>query len=151
MPLIIAYNICPLIPAGFSHSDRIGRRAGSRQTDYADAHYWRERLGPVLERVTEEFWKLPKGMVTCFFPHDPSVPTAPYPVATIIVDLLFSKPDRTLERRNAYAKALSDACCDFLNEMRHTTNAQVEVAIRSFNPETEGFYVTPPEQSDTTK
>jgi hypothetical protein len=128
MPLIIGYNISPLEPH-IAHSP--------------DQNAWRDALYPLLETVTCEFWDIKAHEVSCFFPHDPSVPTNPYPVATLVVDLLFNKPERTLERRNAYAKALAETCRDYLNKLRGTTDAKVEVAIKPFDPEKNGFYMTP--------
>jgi len=103
---------------------------------------WRENLGKIVGKITCDFWHLNDYAVTCFFPHDPSVPTDPYPVATIIVDLLFDKPDRTPERRHEFAKLLAEAVRDYLNKLRETTDAKVEVVVKPFNAEKNGFYVT---------
>jgi len=129
MPLIIGYNISPLFD-----NDPHGTTGH---------HYWRDDLAKVVKNVTRDFWQLGDGEVTCFFPHDPTVPTDHYPVATIVVDLLFDKPDRTPERRKEFAKLLAEAVRDRLNKQRGTTDAKVEVAVKPFNAEKNGFYMTP--------
>lgn len=121
MPLIVGYNISP--------------GAGS---------VWWSSLANVIEDVTAKFWELHPSAVSCSFPHDPSVPTDPYPIATLIVELLFDKPNRTDERRREYAKVLGRAVVDFLNERRGTIDAEVEVAVKRFNPDHDGFWRTPP-------
>lgn len=152
MPLIIGYNISPLIPVDLRYVRT------EKPTDEDLAYFkrmhkegpivpppftWRTSLGKILERITREYWSLTDNDVTCFFPHDPTVPTAPYPVATLIVDLLFDKPDRTPERRREYAEKLAMACREFLNLYRGTTDAKVEVAVKPYNAEKNGFFVTP--------
>lgn len=121
MPLIIGYNISPDAGEG-----------------------WRDQLSRVVEYVTAEFWNMPPSTVSCFFPYDPSVPIDPRPIATLIVEILFDKSERTYERRNEYAKVLGRAMVDFLNERRGTTDAEVEVAVKRFNPDHDGFWRTPP-------
>jgi hypothetical protein len=152
MPLIVGYNISPLIPVDIRYVRT------DKPTDEDQAYFkrvkkegpvvpgpfsWRNELTEILEKTTAEFWDIPVEDVSCFFPHDPSVPTNPYPIATLIVELLFDKPARTLEKRRAYAKALAEACQDFLDRLRGTTDARVEVAVKRFDPEKDGCYVTP--------
>ncbi|MEK7532520.1 MAG: hypothetical protein AAB579_02875 [Patescibacteria group bacterium] len=96
--------------------------------------------------MTAEFWGLDKSAVSSFFPHDPSVPTNS--IATIMVELLFDTPERTNERRREYAEKLGLAVEGFLNHRRHTTDARVEVAVKRFNPERDGFYMTGREPSE---
>ncbi len=150
MPLIIGYNISPLIPVDI-------RYVRTDKTTDEDLEYfkrvkkhgpvvpppfgWREQLSEILEKLTCEYWDLSPGDVSCFFPHDPSVPTHPYPISTLIVDLLFEKPERTPERRQEYAQKLALACRNFLNRHRGTEDAKVEVAIKPFNPEKHGLYM----------
>ncbi len=104
---------------------------------------WRNALEMVIIQVTARFWKLSPDGITCSFPHDPSVPTDPYPLATVIVELLFDMPERTHAKRATYAKKLATAIKKELNRLRRTTDAKVEVAVKRFDPKKDGFFVTP--------
>jgi hypothetical protein len=86
-------------------------------------------------------WGLGGDDVSCFFPHDPSVPTDPYPIATLIVELLFEHPERTKEQRDEFAVGLADTFRSVLAEIRGVDPEQVavEVAVKRFDPSTDGF------------
>lgn len=121
MPLVIGYNVFP------------------------NEHWpelWRTKLSRMIEDITANFWNIKSDDVSCFFPHDPSVPVSPLPIATFIVELLFERPERTLQERSRYAKVLADAIKTALAEMGDT-NRKVEVAVKRFNPDKDGFFMTP--------
>ena len=161
MPLIVCWNISPLqrpqtpvedtsaLLGQGSLDDEPPLESDNNRNETMDKPKantmpddWCDQLASVLEKVTAEFWGIPLDHVSCSFPQDPSVPTNPYPIATLIIELLFEKPERTHEKRRDYAKALAEACKQELNRLRGTTDAKVEVAVKRFNPEKDGFYVT---------
>lgn len=125
MPLIVAYNISPLMPdMSYGHD--------------GPTFHWRDSLSEILEGVTCEFWGLKTEEASCFFPHDPSVPCpprGPYPIATLVVSLLYRLPDRTPKRVKRFRLALGKACCEYLNNLRGTTNAKVEVKVELCDPD----------------
>ncbi len=125
MPLITGTSISPLVPdMSCGH--------------YSPQYFWRDDLRKILGKVTCDFWQLNEGDVTFCFPHDPSTPSppsAPSPVATLVVSFLYSLPDRTPKRVKRFRLALGKACCEYLNNLRGTTNAKVEVLTELCDPE----------------
>lgn len=89
---------------------------------------WREKLRDILERISQKYPILAKEETLCFFGHDPSVPTAPYPIAVLIVRV----PTNVNAGRHIhhdYAVDLGQALERRLNQMRDTDEAQVRVEI----------------------
>ncbi len=93
---------------------------------------WRRRLGEILEKIIHgsEPWK--DQEVTCWFGHDPSVPTDPYPTALFVVRL--PRPAKTdpfsmLNISAKLAKKFCGVCGAYLNTMRGTDDARVQIDI----------------------
>ena len=102
---------------------------------------WRAGLGGAIEQFTAKFWGVPHEEVTCFFPHDPSVPEQPWPVATFTVDFL--EPQRTSGgRRGQFAHELGAKIEAFLNKHRKNKTARVQIMVRIAQPDME-VYLTP--------
>ena len=73
------------------------------------------------------------------FPQDPTISQAlsnEVPVV-IIVELLFDKPERTTEVRQYLARAIAEA---FRAAVTWRKVCGVEVAVKRFNPEQDGFF-----------
>ena len=105
--------------------------------------HWRAGLGGVIEQFTAQFWWIPLESVTCFFPHDPSVPEKPWPIAMFVVDLFFHVFEKDLGRQKEFATKLGERIETFLNKTRKTTGARVLVSVRSHELETSSLYTTP--------
>lgn len=110
------------------------------------ASHWRDDLRQALEGASTAFLE-EKGVsreVTCSFPHDPSVPTDPFPRATLIVENfpeLFDS-ENTSGFRNVFARVLGQVFERFLNKHRDSTDATVEVIVRCLTPVRTGYYRT---------
>lgn len=74
-----------------------------------------------------------QAQVSVFFPRELDVP--PGAGTTIIVELLFDKPERTPQVRQRLARNLGRAFKSAVERGR-----RVKVAVKRFNPEKDGFY-----------
>jgi hypothetical protein len=94
---------------------------------------WRNQLGEILEKLAHAQSYLKDQEVTCWFGHDPSVPTDPYPTALFIVKLPRGLLPRQIidcqDFQRGYATILGKAMKEFLDKMRGSDNAKVQVYI----------------------
>lgn len=75
--------------------------------------------------------------VTVRFPDLADEPEPEHAIM-VVVELLFDKPERTLEVRQKLAAALGTAVCgSFIGKGR-----KVEVAVKRFNPDRDAFFST---------
>lgn len=144
MPLIACYNISPLIPVDLRYvrTDKptdedlvYFKRMKAEGPVVPPPFTWREQIEKIIVSVTCEHFGIKPDAVSCCFPHDPSTPANPYPIATIDVSLLYRKPERTPEVVKQYREKLGRVCRDFLNKLRNTTDAKVEVATHLCDPD----------------
>jgi hypothetical protein len=141
MPHIVAENISPWSRDNcpFIQTNEDGTvETKSRYKKYL----WRNPLGELLEKVTAQFWGMEPDEVTCFFPHDPSVPTDPYPPATIRVMMDLQKIKCSHANQTKFAQTLGEAVESFLNCLRNSKTAEVKVLLIDCNTRW-GFYRTP--------
>ena len=82
--------------------------------------------------------RLKANDISYTFPEDPSIRLNERPVVAI-VELLFEKPERTLEVRKKLAMAIREGLYEKLDKMRESYPFKIEVAIKRFNPEKDGF------------
>lgn len=105
--------------------------------------YKEERIGQIEANITKEVVAIeeldltPEG-VSFSFPRDPSVVSDEIPI-TIIVELLFDKPERTQETRDVLAHNIAFAFKQTVESWR-VLRSFVEVAVKRFDPEKDGFY-----------
>ncbi|MDD2785646.1 MAG: hypothetical protein PHS79_01990 [Patescibacteria group bacterium] len=144
MPLITVVNVSPLIPIDLRYvrtdkptdEDVVYAKRMQREGPVVPAPFgWRDSLKNILVEVTCRHFNLTPDDVSCFFPHDPSVPIYPSPTAFLKVELLYRKPERTPELILEYRNALGKACSDFLKKLRGTDKARVEVKVELCDPE----------------
>ena len=144
MPLIQGFHISPLIPVDlrYQRTDKptdedleYFRRMKKEGPIVPPPFSWRTQLRAILTKVTCDFFGLKGDDVSCVFPHDPSVPTNPPPIAALSVSFLYREPERTPERVKEYRLALGKACKEFLDRLRGTRDARVEVKTELCDPE----------------
>jgi len=105
--------------------------------------YWEleneERIDEIEAAITQAILEIPELELTMAdisfsFPQDPTVDSESIPV-TIIVELLFEKPKRT----NAVRQQLASAITAAFNKLPGNEKRTVEVAVKRFDPEKDGF------------
>lgn len=117
MPLIVVYN---LSQSDFKEEGKIEK--------IEEAIFKAIRNTPELELTLND--------VSWSFPQDPTISSNKIMVS-IIVELLFDKPKRTLKVRQDLARRIAEAFRSVPgNEAR-----KVEVAVKRFDPEKDGFYI----------
>lgn len=100
---------------------------------------WREELAEIIENAVLGVAELGLNQddpdaVTVSMPVDPSVPAGDYkPPITVIGEVFFDKPERTLEVRRRVAQLVYAA-------VKHVfPDRKVEVALKRFDPEKDAF------------
>ena len=119
MPLIVIYNL--------SESDFTPEKIESIEKTITQAVLGVTELG------------LGKDDISFSFPKDPTVISEGVPI-TIVVELLFEKPKRTVEVRQRLAEAIAKT----FKSLSGNDKRMIEVAVRRFNPEKDGFYAIKP-------
>jgi hypothetical protein len=95
----------------------------------------------ILQGITEiQELELDSKGVSFSFVHDPTLISEAAPII-VFVEGLFEKPNRTIEVRQRLANVIRDAIVSIVREWRTVT--KVEVFVKRFNPDKDGFSCYP--------
>lgn len=109
----------------------------------SESEFKAERIEQIENALTSAILSIPElelteNDISFFFPLDPSITSFEVPVV-IIVELLFEKPRRTKEIKQLLAERIKETFKSVVWYWRKGQISKLEVAVRPFNPQTEGF------------
>ncbi len=130
MPHVICWNISSRLPTDEWTQNDIG---------WGDLKHmlprWRKDLRPTIITAVADLFKVKPEDIQVSFPHDPDVPSDPYPVAQVYVENLESISE--LQHGHALCDSLARILEKELDRLRQRTGSRVSVTAR--NVSGEGF------------